>query len=187
MRGILLIANRQTSPRHQFATCNLQLLICNLFRPGERLAPQTTVARPARFRRTRSGLTLYEVILSLAILLPSLVVLGQMISQGTRAAVQSRLQTQAVLRCETVLSEVLAGIWPMQPAEGVAFEDAAPGWTWNLLVTAGPHPDLLALQVTVEHADTLGTVNASYSLTRLVRDPQLYIDAAAMAATEAAL
>ena len=42
---------------------------------------------------SRHGLTLYEVILSIAILLPALVVLGHSIDTGTRAALQAQRQS----------------------------------------------------------------------------------------------
>ena len=137
--------------------------------------------RPA----SRRGLTLYEVILAIAIFFPALVVLGQGISTGTRAGVQARLQTQAVLRAETALAEVLAGVWPMESTTGMAFSDADPGWTWDLEVLAGPHLYLLQLQVTATYTSESGANTTSYTLSRYVRDPQLYIDAATLQAAEA--
>lgn len=122
--------------------------------------------------------------MSLAILLVSLAALGQSITSGSRAATQSRLQTQAVLFCETKLAEVLAGIEPMQPVDGAPLEETSTAWTWSLNIAAGPHPDLLDLDVSVTHQqEQTGTADATYSLRRYVRDPQLYIDAAAEAAT----
>ena len=133
----------------------------------------------------RRGLTLYEVILALAIFLPALAVLGEGISTGLRAGVQAQLQTQAVLRCESALAEVVAGVWPMQAASEMAFADGAAGWTWSLEVLAGPHPHLLELQVTATYTDDTGLSTVSHTLTRYVRDPQLYLDAAALEAAEA--
>ena len=170
----------------QFAICNSQFAICN----GSNRSPAPRVTRPGppfgRGRnRHRRGLTLYEVILAVAIFFPALVVLGQGISTGTRAGVQARLQTQAVLRTETVLAEVLAGVWPMEAATGMAFDDADPRWTWDLEVFTGPHPYLLELQVTAHYASESGVNPMSYTLSRYVRDPQLYIDAADLQAAEA--
>lgn len=135
-------------------------------------------------RIARRGLTLYEVILAVAIFLPALAALGQGISTGLRAGVQARLQTQAVLRCDSILSEVVAGVRPLQPVAGAAFDDAAVGWSWSLDVLAGPHPHLFEVQVTAVHVDEGGLTNASYTVTRYVRDPQLFIDAAALKAAE---
>ena len=164
---------RAQTSASQFAICNLQFTICN----GSGLA--------SRGAPNRRGLTLYEVILAVAIFFPALAVLAQGIATGTRAGVQARLQTQAVLRAEAVLAEVLAGVWPMQSTSGMAFDDAAPGWTWDLEVLTGPHPYILELQVRAGYVSETGMNTASYTLTRYVRDPQLYIDAAALQAAEA--
>lgn len=121
---------------------------------------------------TRRGLTLYEVILSLAIFLPALAVLGQAIATGGRAAVQARLQTDAVLRCESVLAECVAGAQPLTSVSSSAFADEAVGWSWSLAVSEGPAEGLLLVEASVTHEDTQGQVNASCTLSRLVRDPE---------------
>lgn len=131
----------------------------------------------------RGGLTLFEIVLSLAILLMALAALGQLYSTGARAAIESRLQTQAVVRCEAVLNEVIAGVHAMQTTATQPFEDD-PNWTWSLDVAAGPHVDLLELQVIVTHSGQGPQTNLTYALNRYIRDPQLYVDAA-LAAEEA--
>ena len=93
----------------------------------------------------RRGMTLYEVVLSLAIFVGALTALGPLASTGTRAAVSARLETQAVLRCESKLAEVLAGIEPLQAVSDAAFADEAPGWSWGLTVSSGPREDLLVI------------------------------------------
>lgn len=137
-------------------------------------------------RRARSGITLYEVMISLAILLPALVVITQGITIATRAAVTSRLRTEAIFRCDSIVSEVTAGARPIQSVSRSVAEDGAMGWYWSMELAGGPHPDVLQVLVTVEHEDSTGAVNASWSLTRLIRDPQLFLEAAAIAgSTEA--
>lgn len=140
-----------------------------------------------RRRRRPRGVTLYEVLLALAIFLPAMVVLGECLSQGSRAALRSQLQTEAIIRCESVLAELIAGVRPLQAATGLPFEDGAPGWTWSAEILPGPHPDLLLVEVTVEHLNMADEINASWSINRLVRDPQLFLDAAAQSALEAGL
>ena len=58
------------------------------------------------------------------------------------------------------------------------FEDD-PAWVWSLLVNPGPHPDLLDLEVIVSHLSENGTIDAECTLRRYLRDPQLFLDAAA--------
>ena len=132
----------------------------------------------------RNGLTLYEVVLALAILLGALAVLGQIISTGTRAAVQARLETQALLYCQTKLSEVVAGIEPLQIVNGAAIEDAPSNenWTWSLEYAAGPHADLIEFEVSVSHLNSANQMDVKRSLSRYMRNPQIYVKAADQAA-----
>lgn len=133
-----------------------------------------------RTGRSRRGLTLYEVVLAIAIFLPAMLVLTQGMGVGTRAGLSARLQSEAVLRCDSVLSEVVAGSLPMQAVADEEFLDGAPGWTYSLEIGPGPHPDLLALQATVTHSTRDGMVNATTTLSRLIRDPQIFLDATLM-------
>ncbi len=120
----------------------------------------------------RPGLTLFEVVLALAILLVALTALSQLVSTGRRAAIQSRLQTEATLLCESKLAAVLANAEPWQPVNDMPFE-LDPNWNWSLQVQPGPDPDLLQLEVTVTSAATETGDSAACTLRRLVRDPQL--------------
>ncbi len=130
----------------------------------------------------RGGLTLLEVLLAVSVFLGAMTALSQLITTGSRAAVQAQLRTEAILRCETKLSEVLAGVDGMQSTSDAPFPDDPKHWKWSLQVLGGPHADLIELQVTVTHLAESGASNVSYSLNRYVRDPQLFLDAAAAAA-----
>ncbi len=140
-------------------------------------------SNPGSSHSRRRGLTIFEVFLALTLLLGSLAVLSQHIAVGTGAGVRGRLQTQAALVAETKLAEVLGGVEPMSAASGAAVAEAGPGWTWALEVTAGPQEDLLDLAVTASHVDSAGDTDASFILRRLVRDPQIYLDAASAASS----
>lgn len=148
---------------------------------------RTAVSRlPSRIARApitladRRGVTLYEVVLSLAIFAGSMAALAQGIAVGSRAAVKAHLQTQAILNCESKLSEVLAGVEPMQAVDGVPLSPGHDDWTWSLRTGEGPHPDLLVLELSVQHRDGSSAVNAEYSVTRLIRDPSVLADSAEM-------
>jgi hypothetical protein len=118
-----------------------------------------------------------EVVIALAIFLGAVAVISEIVSTGSRAAIRAQLQSEAVLRAETRLHEVVAGAYPLEIVQGMAFEDD-PKWQWSLLILDGPHPDVLHLEVTAAHVQSSGTVDAEFTLTRLMRDPQLFIDAA---------
>jgi type II secretion system protein I len=117
------------------------------------------------------GLTLFEVLLSLAIFVMAMAAIGQLVSNGMRGAVRARLETQAVLRCESKLAEVLAGIEPLQAVSSTTFPDD-PNWNWSLSIAAGPTEDLLDLEVLVEHPASTGAGQVSFALRRLMRDPE---------------
>lgn len=123
----------------------------------------------------RRGLTLFEVLISLAIFVGSMAAIGQLVATGVRGALRARLQTQAVLRCESKMAEVVAGISPFHPASDTPFVDD-PAWTWSMSLAPGPNQELFLVEVTTAHqaGGQLGAV--TFSLRRLVRNPQIFID-----------
>ena len=86
---------------------------------------------------SRSGLTLLEVLIALSIFVAAFAAISQLFTLGSRAAIQASLETQAVLRCESKLAEVVAGIESLEAADGTAYEDD-PRWVWSLAVDAPP-------------------------------------------------
>lgn len=125
----------------------------------------------------RRGLTLLEILLALAIFFGSMTLLSQLAWSGSRAAVQARLRSQAILRCETKLAEVAAGAEKLNPQSRVPFTDN-PKWTWSLVIAETMYPDLLQLDVTVAHEGGSSLGNVQYTLRRWMRDPALFQDAA---------
>jgi type II secretory pathway pseudopilin PulG len=109
-------------------------------------------------------------VISLVIFVASATVIGQLVSNGVRAAVRSRLESQAILRCESKLSEIVAGAITMQATSDVPFTDDS-SWTWSSSVQAGPNPALYLVQVKVSHPSSGQLSDLSYTLSRLVRDP----------------
>ncbi len=132
--------------------------------------------------KKRDGLTLLEVILALAIFAGSMAVLSELVATGHRANLQSRLQTIAIIRAESQMNEVIANPALMVSASGMPFPEAyttgaAGQWTWSLDVQSwDQNTNLLKLQLTVVHLTSGGTPNASFTLTRFVRDPQVVLE-----------
>ena len=124
----------------------------------------------------RGGFTLFEVLLSLGLFLGTLAVLSQLWYGGVRASVQSRLRTQAIFRCESKLSEVVAGAIPLEAASETPFEDDV-SWTWNMQVLPGPHADVMLVVVNVAHPGQGGLSSSSHQLSRLIRDPLVWVNA----------
>ncbi|MBL8819452.1 MAG: prepilin-type N-terminal cleavage/methylation domain-containing protein [Planctomyces sp.] len=129
----------------------------------------------------RSGLTLLEVLISLAIFLSSLTGIMQLLAIGQRAELQARLQAEAVIRCESKMAEVIAGIEELKSGAGQPFLDEGNEegfWQWKLEVADAGTTGLLQVTVIVDHQLSEDQINAGFTLTRYMRDPQIFIDAA---------
>lgn len=124
-------------------------------------------------RPSRRGISLFEVVLSLAIFLGAFLALSQLSQTGMTAAVQARLKTKAVLRCETKLAELTSAVEPLADATDQPFGDD-PNWTWSVLIAPGPHADLLLLTVSVRYDGGSESSAASFSMSRLMRDPVVF-------------
>lgn len=122
--------------------------------------------------KSSAGFSLFEVVIALAIFVASIAAIGQLVSSGVRGAVRSRLQTHAVLRCQSKMAEVVAGITPLQSVSDTPFPDDS-SWTSSVSIQPGPHQDLYLVSVVVSHFSSGQLSELSYSLTRLVRDPNV--------------
>lgn len=133
-----------------------------------------TRVNPKR-RSKRSGLTLFEVVLSLTIFVGAATALSQLSTNGTTAAVQARLETQAILRCESKLAELASAIEPLEDLADEPFLDDE-DWTWTLTTAGGPHADVIFATVTVDYNGPTEMSSTTYSLSRLIRDPAVFED-----------
>ena len=133
----------------------------------------------------RAGLSLLEVLLSVAIFLGALTAIMQLLNAGQLSETGARLRTEAALRCEAKMAEIVAGIQEAVTSNDQKFPDDEIGnWHWSAEVGSGDATSLLKITVTVEHLPDGKTPNAAFTLTRYMRDPQLFIDAALSEAGE---
>ena len=127
----------------------------------------------------RRGLSLLEVLLSVAIFLGALTAIMQLLNSGQQSEVAARLKTEAALRCEAKMAEIISGIEEAVTSEDQKFPDDEIGnWRWSAEVGNGDVTSLLKITVTIEHLPDGKNPNAAFTLTRYMRDPQLFIDAA---------
>lgn len=149
----------------------------------------TTRGRPASITDVsrRSGITLLEVVIAVAIFLAAMTAITRLVTTGTRASVRGQLQTEAILRCESKLGEVIAGIEPLEPVDSQPMPtDDGEGWVWSMQVIYGDDEYApLSLEIMVQHLMQDGSANAAFTIYRTIRDPQLFVDAA-LAEEEAA-
>jgi hypothetical protein len=132
----------------------------------------------------RRGLSLLEVLASLAIFVFSAAALTQMTESASNAALRARRLTKAQLFAETKMDEVIAGILPLSSTSGPIPEEIE-GWQYNLAVTpedwsavqdgsSGTVNGLNAVIVTVSFQPPGATLpSVEYSLSRLILAPSL--------------
>lgn len=124
----------------------------------------------------RSGITLMEVLLATAIFMGSLTAILQIIQMGHESRLSARLDAEAALRCESLMGEYVAGIAPLTGESNQAFEDSTE-WQYSTTVEDAGGDGLLKINVLVKHLAN-GQTNSYFQLSRFMRDPQLFLDAA---------
>ncbi|MDA1017841.1 MAG: hypothetical protein O3A00_25715, partial [Planctomycetota bacterium] len=133
--------------------------------------------RRANSPATRRGITILEVLISVAIFIGAMTAIGGLLSNGADSAIQAKWETEAVFRAESMLAEVISGAVRMESVNGGTFaDDPDAAWSWSLAVDNGPHADLLALELTVDHTNGAGIVDATFTLNSFVRDPEVYLN-----------
>ena len=115
------------------------------------------------------GFTLFEIVLALGIFLSSMAALSQLPSNGMRAAVLAQRQTEAMVRCESKLSEVMAGVEAQRATTNVAFPDD-PKWVWRMNVRESQFPGVLLLEVRVSHWEQRSVAATTAMLQCFARD-----------------
>ena len=97
----------------------------------------------------RNALSLIEVVLSIAILVGSAAVLGQLISMGQRQAIKADDATIAQNLCFSKMSEILSGITELAVIEDEPIELDSP-WDYSVDIEPIGVSDLLEVTVRVK-------------------------------------
>lgn len=124
---------------------------------------------------SRTGLSLLEVLVSLAIFLLSFIAIGRLITLSTDQALDIQQRSQAAQLCQSKLAEVVVGAVPMQVQENTPFDEDS-SWQWSLDCQPGNTNGLYHVTVSVSRAS--GAVGedgtpAAFTLTQMVFDPAL--------------
>lgn len=128
--------------------------------------------RRIRPTTVRHGLSLMEVILSIAILGGCIAVIGELIRIGSRQAEEARELTVAQLLCESKMNEIAAGISPPE-AVGLTPFETDDSWMYSITVTPLDGAQLIEVNVTAQQADSSRLVPLTFSLVRWMIDPGL--------------
>lgn len=110
------------------------------------LRTQAGVPSPGR----RSGMSLIEVLLAMAIFLMCLTGIGRLVDAGTDRALESKYQNIATRLAQSKLAEVEAGVIPVSGGGAGDFaEDGDDYWQWTVESTETTVPNAYDVVVTV--------------------------------------
>jgi general secretion pathway protein I len=151
--------------------------------PDGRSRSAAVARQRVALRRARAGLTLWEVMLALAILGGSIAVIGQLVRLGVRSAGEARDLATAQLLCEAKMAELASGIEPPQvvTAAPMMFET---DWLYSVELQQVDQAGLLAVRVTVQKIAYNQMVPVTFSLDRWIIDPSLEFQQAEAEAME---
>ena len=93
----------------------------------------------------RHGLSLLEVILSIAILGVSMAAIGHLYNLGFRSAADVRLRSEANMIADTTMAEVAAGVIDFGSSGGSV--DSNPRWKYQVNSQQSSQPGLLSVTV----------------------------------------
>ncbi len=126
-------------------------------------------------RRKRSGLSLLEVMLALAILGGALAAIGELMRIGARNAEIARDLTTAQLICESTIAEVQLGFLPLQSIGPVPVSDIQYQLDWLYTITVQPidQEGLTSVLVRIEQSPEVFSRPVSFTLTRWMIDPSV--------------
>jgi len=101
----------------------------------------------------RTGFSLLEVILALAILGGAVAVLGEAARLALRNAAYARDMARAQLLCESKLSEIVGGVTPAEPVSRAVIarstDSGEPAWLYSIETTTLAEEGLLSVRVSV--------------------------------------
>jgi len=123
-----------------------------------------------RIGKRRRGLSLLEVILSIAILGGSMVVIGHIYNLGYRSALQARFRSEANLHADTILAELAGGVLPAE-ATGETPVEGTTGWNYSVEVEDSNVPGLFLATVVVTRTEESDVLPNGISLVRFLVDP----------------
>jgi general secretion pathway protein I len=147
---------------------------------------QTVLTVPATLlhsrRYKRAGLSLIEVMLSLAIFTMSLVAIARLVDMGTDRQIESSLQIRAARLAQSKMGEIVSGFLPISQASSASgnFDNES---EWSFSVTAVPQsaPNLYLVTVTVSRDNRGQTFKLA--LAQMVIDPPMMGSGAAATST----
>jgi prepilin-type N-terminal cleavage/methylation domain-containing protein len=132
--------------------------------------PNRLARRPAR-QPARRGLSLIEVLLSLAILVLALAAVGKLVDIGTDRGNDSRATTRGTRLAQSKMSEVEAGLVGLTSETDGQFTGDDGGWSFSVIPQPAGPPNLYT--VTVRVSRDLQGRPFEVVLTQIMFDPTM--------------
>ena len=120
--------------------------------------------------RARRGLSLLEVILSVAILGGSMAVIGNLYHLGYRSGLKSQLLNDANMIAGSTMAELVVGAIPLE-SSGDAEVPNSPGRFYSIDIQDSMQAGLFLATVVVRRGDAESAVSTAISIVRLIPDP----------------
>lgn len=120
----------------------------------------------------RRGLTLFEVIVAMAIFMISIGAIYQLITFGRDRALDVRMQTRTSMRCQSKLAEVIVGAVPLESTGGYSSFDDDKDLQWSLSVDSVGFDGAMQVKVSVK-ADLPDGRTVESHLAQIVLDPSI--------------
>jgi len=119
----------------------------------------------------RRGLTLLEVIVAMAIFLIALGAIVPLIQMGQLLALEIQVQSLALAKCQSKISEVMAGSELLSSQNDSTFPEntTTEDWRWSMQADATDVNNLWLVKVTVYRM--MDSDKIEVSLTQMVFDP----------------
>ncbi len=127
-------------------------------------------------RQPHRGLSLLEVLLSLAILALALVAIGRLVDIGTQRGNEARAYSRGARLAQAKMAEVEAGIIPLDSESSGQFDGDDAAWTFTVTPDAAGPPNLY--NVTVRVTRDIQGKPVEIALSQLIFDPSLMGSAA---------
>lgn len=154
-----------------------------------RLARNTEVPTNALVTRSRLGLSLLEVVLSLAILAVASAYLAQSVYLATENAIRSQKLSQAELVAESLMNQIVSGVRPAQPVTWVGYAPPNPfgpganlldasNWVYSIAIVNTEVQGMIGIQIAVQQVEPGSAPSSQPDLTvvRWIIDPNLGLD-----------
>ena len=136
--------------------------------------------RSAKTRKLRNGITLLEVVLSLAILAMSAGILATVARTATDNGLTAHRLATAQILAESKMAEVVTGAIPLQGAVGwMPVNDIVPqgNWYFQIQSTSGVRKDMIGVRLSVTDEAGMSENKEVFFIVRWMIDPTLGLDA----------